>query len=131
MTDTNIPAPINKTALTADKLIAAGDNAIVSVAEKLAIADQPWLATPIFKQIWQAVFGWFADKFTRAFQTGATFDIIDHQVDKEEKAMSPALAAVYAAEKSGDPNAIKAALKAYADANSALLHDDGSQSPTV
>lgn len=121
----------NQAATLANKVIAGAESGIVGVAENLAIAAQSWLGYPGIKQIWEAFFGFVADKFTRAFQTGATFIIVDHQVDGELSGVSKELAAVVAAEKTGDVAAITAAIKAYADAYSILMHDDGSAHPTV
>jgi hypothetical protein len=123
------PQTVNQTAQTIGEVIAGVDSAIVEVAEDLAIAQYPWLGYPILKQIWQALFGYFSGLFTLAAQTGATFAVIDYQIGDEEDEISKELAAIAAAEKAQDPVALKAAIKAYADANSALLHSDGSYRP--
>ena len=123
--------PINKTATLVNKIIAGAETGIVNVAESLAIADCPWLGWPGVKQIWEAAFSFVADKFTRAAQTGATFIVIDHQVDGEEKGLSAALIELKNAELSGDAVRIKKTIQDYANANSALDNSDGSAHPTV
>jgi hypothetical protein len=123
------PTTTNTTATTVDAIIAAGESSIVTVAENLIIADMPWMGFPIWKQIWETILGWFATYLSKAAQTGATFAIIDIQVGGEETQMSAALAALVAAEKTGDPNAIQLAVKNYQLAQSALVHDDGSATP--
>lgn len=105
------------------------EKGIVLVAESLAIAAAPWLNTPGIKQIWQAAFEWIADKFTKAAELGATFTIIDLQIGAEQTALTRALAALVAAQKSGDKDAIRKAIQDYADAHSALIHFDGSAPP--
>lgn len=131
---TNLPQPLptaNQTATTVNKVIAGAETGIVGVAERLAIAAWPALGYPVIKQIWEAIFGYFADLFTRAAQTGATFAIIDHQISGENKNMSAALIELHAAELSGDADRIKKAIQNYANANSALVNADGSATPTV
>lgn len=105
-------------------------SALVTTAENLAIAAQPWLGYPGVKQIWEALFSFVADKFTQAAQTEGTFIVIDLQVDGEQTNVSKELAALVAAEKLGDMAALKVAIQNYANANSALVHSDGSAPAT-
>lgn len=102
------------------------DDKGVQAVEALIIADQPWLGWPFIAQLWQIPFGWLASYFTDAAKIGVTFGVIDLQVGQEETQLSKALQALITAEKSGDPIAIQKAIKDYADAQSALIHDDGS-----
>lgn len=118
--------PENKTATTINTGIRVTGNAIVTLVENMIVADVPALGLPIIKQLWQALFTWVAGYFIKAAENGATFEVIDVQVEHEETIISEALAAVVAAEKSGDANALKKAIKDYADAQTALVHDDGS-----
>lgn len=120
------PETTNSTASKVSTIISTTGNVIVNVVEGMIIADQPWLGTPGIKQIWEALFNYIASYFIKAAQQGATFAIIDSQVSKEKMAISEAMAALIVAEQSGDLNAIKNAIQNYANANSALLHDDGS-----
>lgn len=127
---TNPPTTTNNTAQEANKLVSALSNAGVQAVEALIITDVPWLGWPVVKQFWEIPFAWVAGYFTKAAQNGVTFAIIDVQVGSEETGMSAALAAVVAAEKTGDAAKIKAAIQAYANAQSALIHDDGSSPAT-
>ena len=123
------PATTNQTATEVNSVIKSSGGTIVTVTEGLIVADVPWLGTPIVKQIWEAIFNWIASYFIKAAQTGATFAVIDVQVDSEESNISKALSALVAAEKSGDQNAIQTAIKNYQLAQSAIVNDDGSASP--
>ena len=95
----------------------------------MMIADYPFLGFPIIKQLWEGILALIGGYFSRALQTGATFIVIDHQVNTEESNLTKALAALIAAQKSGDPVAIQKAIKDYANAHSALIHSDGSAHP--
>ncbi len=127
---TTPPTTTNGTATAANNAIGAAGNAIVTVVEAMIITDQPWLGTIGVKQLWQALFGWIAGYFVKAAQNGATFAIIDVQVGNEESGISAALAALVAAEKTGNASAIQAAVQVYANCQSALVHDDGSSVAT-
>lgn len=125
MSDTP-PTNVNGTATTVNKIISAMDNAGVQVVEAMIIADVPFLGWPGIKQIWEGFFAWIASYFIKAEENGATFAVIDIQVGSEESGISKALAAVIAAEKSGDKDAIAKAIQDYQSAQSALVHNDGS-----
>lgn len=122
---------INSTATKINTGISTVANALVSGVEKLIIADVPVLGLPVINIIWEALFGWITGYFIKILETGATFLVIDLQVDSEEAGVSKELAAVIAAEKGGNPNAIQAAIEAYANAQSALIHNDGSAAPST
>jgi hypothetical protein len=123
---TSTPSTTNKLATLVNALIAGLDKSILGVVYAAIIADVPWLGLPGIKQIWTWLFSWIASYFTVAAENGATFLIIDLQTGAEQTKLSAAMKQLIAAEQSGDPNAIKAAIQAYANANSALIHDDGS-----
>ena len=123
------PTTSNSAAGTVDTIIADVNTAGVQLVEKLAIADVPFLGFPIIKQIFQFALGWLDGYISKAIQLGATFGIIDIQVGAEKNALSQALLNVIAAEKTGDAAQIKAAIQAYANAQSALVNDDGSATP--
>lgn len=101
-------------------------NAAAGVAETAIEAQVPFLAVPGIKQIFEALFGWIAGKISEALQNVATFTVIDIQVGSEESGISQALANLIAAEKTGNAQTIQAAITAYQEAQSALIHDDGS-----
>ncbi len=123
---TDQPTTINKTANAVDSAIQSAETGIIGVVETMIIADVPALGFPIIKQLWEALFNWIAGYFTKAAMDGATFLVIDHQVDKEQSALSKALAALTAAQKTGNADEIKKAIQAYADCHSSLVHSDGS-----
>lgn len=120
------PDTTNKTASRVNQWLAALENAGMVAVMALMIADMPWLKWPIIYQFFKLGMGWVGSYVLKASQTGATFFVIDTQVAGEKNALSQALANLIAAEKSGDHDAIKKAIQAYADANSALTHYDGS-----
>ena len=122
------PSTTNSTATVVDGVIGSVGGTIVTVVEGMIIADVPALGFPVLKQIWEALFNWIASYFILAAKEGATFFVIDVQVDQEESSMTDALKALIAAEKTGDKDAIQKAIAAYAKAHSALVHDDGSVS---
>lgn len=128
MTNPKPPTTENRTANEVSTLMSSLENAGVVTVENLIIADVPWLGAPVIKQIWQALFAWIAGYFLKAAQDGATFVVIDAQISSEEFYLSEALAKLMMAEKTGDPNAIQIAIKNYADAQSELVHSDGSSS---
>ena len=122
----NIPETVNPTAAKVDTVISISASAGETLVEGLIIADVPWLGLPGIKQIWEALFNWIMGYVVKAAQTGATFAVIDAQVSSELSNVSTAMAALIAAEKTGNANAIKIALQNYADYHSNLIHDDGS-----
>jgi hypothetical protein len=62
-------------------------------------------------------------------QSIGTFIVIDKDISGEKTGVSQALANLMIAEKSGNAAQIQAAIQAYANANSALDHDDGGGIP--
>lgn len=123
------PLPTNPIAAEINRVVAAGNSAGVQLVETLAIADQPWLGYPVIKQLFGYLLSWIDGYLSKAEQAGATFIVIDTQVSIEQSAMSEAVAGLLAAQKSGDENAIKAAIQVYASAQSALVRFDGSAPP--
>ena len=120
------PTTSNGLANDINTIVKDGESAGIAIVESMIIADQPWLGLPGVKQIWEALFGWIMSYVTSAAETGIDFAVIDVQVDGEETNISKALAAVQAAYKSGDKNALAQALADYRSAQSALANDDGS-----
>lgn len=107
-------------------MISDAVNAAAGVAETALEADYPWLALPIVKQLFEALFGYIAGKISDQLQNVATFTVIDIQVGSEESGISQALTNLIAAEKTGNAQQIQAAIAAYQAAQSALVNDDGS-----
>ncbi len=124
MTDLNSDADL------ANKIIANANSAGAKALEALIIADFPIpFGLPVIKTLFSWGIGFLDGYISQVEQKGITFVIIDGQAAGEETALSKALANLIAAEKSGDPNVIKKAIQAYADCQSALVHDDGSAPP--
>lgn len=124
----NAPSTENKTAAKIDQTVGVLANAGVKAVESMIIANLPWLGFPIIKQLWEIPFGWVASYFVKASENGITFAVVDLQVGQEESNLSKELMALILAEKTGDTVAIQKAMKDYADAQSALVHSDGSHS---
>lgn len=136
MTDSP-PTTTNPTATTVNQTI----NDIVGIAEQTAITAAetaldtaaPIFALPVIKQASdlaiEEIVKYVGNDVNISLQNIGTFIVIDTQVAGEESGISQALAALMVAEKSGDPNAIKQAIQNYANAQSALTHDDGSAPP--
>lgn len=120
------PTTVNHAGQVVNTIIRTGENAGIDAVEVMIISAQPWLGFPVIKQIWEYAFGYLAGFFVRASQNGATFVVIDIQVENEKKGLSKALADVIAAEKTGDPLEIQKAIAAYQIAQSSLVHSDGS-----
>lgn len=131
------PTTTNATATVADTVISdalnAGEQVAEAAAETALDAAVPFFAVPVVKQITDEIIHLALTELTKelsiTMQTAGTFVIIDTQVNSESSGLSAALLAVIAADKSGDPNAIAQAIKAYQAAQSALANDDGSATP--
>jgi hypothetical protein len=123
------PTTVNTAATAADSAVKTVENALLPIIEKAIQGAVPTLALPIIAQIVDAVEGAIANELTKLTETGLTFLIIDGQTGSEESGMSKELAALMAAEKGGDPDAIKTAIQNYANAQSSLVHDDGGATP--
>lgn len=129
MTDNPHP-PENKAASEAAGLVDETSSLILEITEGLIIADFPFLGYPGLKQLWEGFFEWFSGYLQIAAKKAVVSVVIDEQVHSEVGNLSEALAALIAAEKSGDKNAIQIAVQNYADAHSLLVNDDGSAAIT-
>ena len=118
--------PTNQTATTVNNTVKSIFGVLQNTVEGIIIADQPWLNTPILKQIFEMILGYFFNAASKAAQEAGTFAVIDLQVANETSNISSALRAVIAAEKTGDAAKIQAAIQDYAKYQSALIHNDGS-----
>lgn len=125
MTD---PTTVNSTATKADALLKTLESVLVPIAQAAIQEAVPVLALPVIKQITDAIEQALANKITALIEMGVTFEIIDLQTGKEQSNVSDALSALIAAEKTNNQAAIAIALQAYANANSAMVHSDGSAS---
>ena len=136
----NGPQTTNPTATVVNSLIASAVTAAEKPVTLFVLADIATLTgtmAPVFagaitllaKTFVSPLVSYIGEKFSKELQTAGTFTVIDLQVSSEVSNVSKELAALIAAEKKGDPNAIKIAIQNYANANSALIHDDGSAPP--
>lgn len=123
------PTVDNTTANYVNSIIARGNSLGAKVVISLATAKLPFLGWPVIRTLFAFLVGWLSGFMSKAEQEGATFVIIDAQISTEESALARAVVALAAAQKSGDKNAIQKAVKAYADAHSALVHYDGAAPP--
>jgi len=123
------PQTINPIASRLNGVIRGAETGLAGTVESMAIAAVPQLGWPIVRWIWEALLEWVLSLAAQAVQQGATFEVIDVQVGHEQTALARALAQLIAAQKTGDPNAILAARKAFAEAHASLSHDDGSALP--
>ena len=133
------PTATNSTATTVNKVIndgvQAGERAAETAIETALDTAVPAFALPVLKQVSDEVIhlivGKIADEVSLQLQTFGTFIVIDLQTNAEKTKLSQALQNLMIAEKSGDAAAIQKAIQAYADAQSALIHSDGSATPST
>lgn len=130
---TDKPFPINTPAentniVINDAMKIAGDLAAKAIETAIEV-NVPFFALPVIKQVeeWtiEEIVGEVEKQASIGLQQIGTFVIIDTQISSEKKGISQALAALMLAEKSGDQNAIQAAIAAYQKAQSALVNVDG------
>jgi hypothetical protein len=133
------PTATNSTATTVNKVIndgvQAGERAAETAIETALDTAVPAFALPVLKQVSDEVIhlivGKIADEVSLQLQTFGTFIVIDLQTNAEKTKLSQALQNLMIAEKSGGAAAIQKAIQAYADAQSALIHSDGSATPST
>lgn len=138
-TDLTTVNTVNQPAETVDQIInesvQLAEKAIDASAEAALDAAAPIFAAPVIHQvsdvIIEEIVKLIGDQVSVGLQTIGTFIVIDTQISSEQTGISEALANLVKAEKSGDPIAIQAAIQAYANAQSALVHDDGSATPAT
>lgn len=131
------PFPTNKPAENVNTAISDVVKTAETLAEKAAETaietNAPIFALPVIKQVEEFTIeelgNYIGGKISVGLQQIGTFVLIDTQVEGEKTGVSQALANLMTAEKSGDPEKIKEAIKAYANANSSLDHDDGAAPP--
>jgi hypothetical protein len=98
---------------------------LIAVAE----ARAPFLNAPVIKQLFEGFVNHYWGKADRQFQIVAADATIDHQTGEQTDAVHAAWDALQEAKKSGDPQKIREAFKAYADATSAAGHYAGVDPP--
>jgi hypothetical protein len=125
------PTTKNSTATEAQNIIATVNGIIESAAQAAIIAYIPALGLPVVKQITEAIENAVANEITKLEQTGVLFLVVDIQVASEEGDLSDQIAAVKAAEGTGNALLIQTAIAHFAASQSSLVHDDGSAPPSA
>lgn len=134
------PTQTNPTATTVNTIVSDTFGAAETIATNAIVAEiaawtgpmapfTAWLVNTFIKPLVSPLVKYIGGKISDVVQTAGTFAIIDEQTSAESSAVSTALAAVIAAQKSGDANALATAIKNYQLAESSLVNDDGSASP--
>jgi hypothetical protein len=123
------PIPTNQTATVVNKVIDGIFNTAVTLGENALYAEAPWLKLPIINQIFTFIVKSLVGKIYAYFALGVTFAIIDVQASSEVSDYQKALAALKAAQASGDLNALNDALSKFNAAASAVTHWDGGANP--
>lgn len=121
--------PINTTAAQLDKFLKGMEGVASPAIQALVISLVPELGLPIVKQIVDGVEAITENYITKQVELGATFIVIDVQTTEEISSLSQAQKEILLAEISGNPAAIAEAEQDYANAESALVKDDGGAQP--
>ena len=121
------PLPTTDTAASLGRKT-VGDlfSAATSAAETAFIVAYPPLGFPGFKQIWEFIFESITSKISFYFGLETGYIIIDVQEYFALKSAATAMAALKAAQASGDPNAIAQANQDVDNAVAPVLHYIGS-----
>lgn len=125
MTQTNPPVPVptvNKPAQEVvtiiEDLVEKGEEA----AEIAIIAQAPWMGTPVWKQIWEALFDWLVKLVMRPVASLGGRVVISIEEYVALKNAARAQADLDAAKKTGDSNAISQASSKVDDAVASVVH---------
>lgn len=102
------------------------EGAGVPVIEATMIADMPWLALPVVRQIFEYLLSKVAGYFYIEAAHAATKIVIDVQVNMEESAVINTFQTLQMAIASGDQDAIKKASDDLDGVYASLGHSDGS-----
>jgi len=123
----NQPNPVsNLAAQTGVNITTGAINTGIAIGENLLFADYPPLAMPGLKQLIQFIISFFAEYVIKGVAEVVTFTVIDFQISKEESNFNDALAALKAAQASGDSNALSKAQADFLAASAAMVNYDGS-----
>ena len=114
------------TAAGANRTVTTILNDAIPLAETALIAAYPPLAWPILKQIWEAIFSYFVGQLIGALGTVTGYVVMDVQKYMALTAAGNALAALDAAKKAGNTDAIEQASKDVDSAVTPILHFIGS-----
>lgn len=122
------PMPTNLAVQLGDSLVSKAVDTGITAGETLLFSDFPILAFPGIKQLVELAIDFISHYIVKGLSQVMTFTIIDVQVGAEETVYSKALAALKAAQASGDPNAIANALSVFQKAAESLGTTDGTNS---
>jgi hypothetical protein len=125
--NTPIPLPTTDTDAT-DAVDALQDiiNDGETAAENAIIAAEPFMATPVLKQIWEGALSWVFGFLSYPLKTFTGYVVIDYQKYTALKNASQALVNLKSAQTSGDPNALQQANNQMDSAIAPVLHYIGS-----
>lgn len=113
---TDIPASI------ANRTVGQLFEKLTVAAEDVAITRWPWLMYPGFKQVWEALFGYFTGLFGKAFGTTTAYIVMDVQDYFALTNAAQVLASLQKAQASGDEDAIEKASDQMDAAVAPILH---------
>lgn len=131
MDQSSSPSPVNTTAQTVDGILQNDIEAIaVTALEKYAEAQLPFLLTPVVKEIFEYIVQDISDALFVQLAKVVTLEIINIQTGTEKNNYMNAEGALRAALLKGDPDGITLARQNYKTALGALIHADGSFTPT-
>lgn len=131
MPETNVQADlVNKAVAGA---VAVAEKTAAAAASAALDTNLPFFALPVIHQISDAILAeiisLIGGQLSIGLQQIGTFLVIDTQITKEQNGVSQSLATLMLAEKKGDQDEIQKAIRAYAAAQAALIHNDGSSQP--
>lgn len=126
----NTPLPTTDVpASTVDKTVVEIITDAEAPVEAAIIAAQPWMATPVFKQLWESALNWVFGLLSNVLGTLTGYMVIDIQKYLALKKAATALADLKAAQASGDINAITQANTNADAAVAPILHYGGQLKP--
>jgi len=127
MADTPTPLPTtDQAASVADSAVTLAVNSAETAAETAIIAADPVMATPVLEQLWEAILKFLFGYLGGFLAKGAGFVVVDVQEYFALRKAASALAALQAAQQSGDQNAITQASAGMDAAVAPVLHYIGS-----
>lgn len=118
-----IEEPKDGAAVFVGKTVREVFNAAVPVAEAAIIAAEPWMAAPVWEQIWEEIFSLSVKELGGALGDAASFVVMDFQKYVQVMSVARATQTLKAAQSTGDPDAIaKAKVQADAAADALLTY---------
>ena len=124
------PVPTNETTTVVNTGIDGVFSASVTAAEAALHVALPWTNWPVIGPVINFLIGQISSKIYQYLSLCVSFTIIDAQSSGEVSDFNKALAALKAAQASGDSNAIQTALTNFQSAVSSLTVWDGANRPS-